>query len=108
MRYFHVTSSLNRASITAHGLDWDRMGAAPGIAGSPVPEQEGCFLGTDWDAEFFIRINNTDGPVDVWEVVEISDDELVTSPEGFSYLPRRIPASQLRLVRREVPAPERH
>lgn len=74
MPHFHVSSSHNRASIGAHGLDWDRMGAAPGIAGSPVPEQEGCFL--------------------------------VESPEGFRYVPRRIPASQVRLVREDVPAQE--
>ena len=29
---FHVTSSLNRESIQRHGLDWQRMSAAPGIA----------------------------------------------------------------------------
>ena len=43
-RLFHVTSSLNRESIQAHGLDWRRMGAARGIAGSSAPEQAGCFL----------------------------------------------------------------
>ena len=41
---FHVTSALNRDSILAHGLDWTRMGAAPGIAGSLTPEEEGMFL----------------------------------------------------------------
>jgi len=29
---FHVTSALNPDSILAHGLDWTRMGAAPGLA----------------------------------------------------------------------------
>ena len=42
--YWHVTSSRNRQSILEHGLDWRRMAFAPGVAGSPVPEQEGCFL----------------------------------------------------------------
>ena len=42
--YWHVTSSRNRQSILEHGLDWRRMAFAPGIAGSPVPEREGCFL----------------------------------------------------------------
>jgi hypothetical protein len=32
---YHVTSVRNRGSIRAHGLDWTRMGEAPGIAGSP-------------------------------------------------------------------------
>jgi hypothetical protein len=40
---FHVSSALNRASTMAHGLDWNRMGAAPGIAGSQSPEVEGVF-----------------------------------------------------------------
>jgi hypothetical protein len=31
VRAFHVTSSLNRASIIQHGLDWDRMGQAVGL-----------------------------------------------------------------------------
>ena len=44
---FHVTSALNRDSILAHGLDWTRMGAAPGIAGSLTPEEEGVFLCRD-------------------------------------------------------------
>jgi hypothetical protein len=36
---FHVTSELNRESIRTHGLDWSRMGAAHGIAGSPTRNQ---------------------------------------------------------------------
>ncbi len=59
-RLCHVTSALNRGSILAHGLDWTRMGAAPGIAGSLVPEKEGVFLCRDeFEADFFVRINNT-------------------------------------------------
>lgn len=46
-RFFHVTSVRNRTSIATNGLDWTRMDGAPGIAGSPVPEQEGCFLACD-------------------------------------------------------------
>jgi hypothetical protein len=37
-RFFHVTSARNRESILRHGLDWQFMGAAPGIAGSGGPE----------------------------------------------------------------------
>ncbi len=50
--HFHVSSARNRDSIRAHGLDWRLMGAAPGIAGSPVAEQEGVFLS---DSEFAPR-----------------------------------------------------
>ena len=37
---FHVTSAANRESIRSHGLDWTRMGAARGIAGSMTPALE--------------------------------------------------------------------
>jgi hypothetical protein len=61
--YLHVTSSRNRSSILRYGLDWTRMGAAPGIAGSGRPEVEGCFLCVDvLEDEWFIKMNNTGGP----------------------------------------------
>jgi hypothetical protein len=66
-RLFHVTSARNRESILAHGLDWTYMGAAPGIAGSSAPEEQGVFLClNEFDVDFFVRMNNTGGPVDVW------------------------------------------
>lgn len=56
---------LNRQSIAQHGLDWTRMSAAPGIAGSRRPEVEGIFVCRDEEeAEFFLQINNTGGPVE--------------------------------------------
>ncbi|CAM4144353.1 DarT domain-containing protein [Nocardia ninae] len=80
------------------------MGAARGIAGSDQPEQPGCFLAlNDFECEWFVRMNNTGGPVDVWEVHGIEDDDLVLSPEGHRYFPGVIAAAQLRLVRRDVP-----
>jgi hypothetical protein len=48
-------------------------------------------------------MNNTGGPVDVWEVHGIDEGDLVTSPEGFGYFPGVIVREQLRLVRRDVP-----
>jgi hypothetical protein len=65
--FLHVSSVLNRASIAKHGLDWTRMGPAQGIAGSSRPEVDGIFIcrGED-EARFFVRINNTGGPVDIW------------------------------------------
>jgi hypothetical protein len=101
-RYFHVTSSLNRGSIEANGLGWRLMAAAPGIAGSRAPEQEGCFLCLDdHEADWFVNMNNTGGPVDVWAVDGINDD-LVRSPEGHYYLPRVIARQQLTLVLRDI------
>lgn len=101
--WFHVTSVLNRASITKHGLDWTRMRTAPGIAGSQSPEQAGVFFSaTEFDAGFFVRLNAAGGPVDIWAVDDVDEARLVTSTEGFHYLPTAVPAHRLTLVRRDV------
>lgn len=98
-RMFHVSSVANRASILAHGLDWTRMGAAPGIAGSAAPEADGVFLCTDeFDAGFFVRINNTGGPVDLWAVDGIDERDLIESGSGFGYYPAPIPPGQVTLA----------
>ena len=99
----HVSSVLNRESIAKHGLDWTRMGAAPGIAGSSRPEVDGVFIcrGED-EARFFLRINNTGGPVDLWPVDGVDEELLTDNGSGFVYLPRRVPATRVRLVRSDV------
>jgi hypothetical protein len=103
--WFHVTSSRNRESILLHGLDWRYMSEASGIAGSVKPEQQGCFLcRDDGDVEFFVGMNNTAGPVDVWAVAGVDEESLLQSPEGFVFIPAPIPADRLKLVRRDVPA----
>ncbi|MEE4540352.1 hypothetical protein V2S66_00025 [Streptomyces sp. V4-01] len=101
--FFHVSSVLNRRSIARHGLDWTRMGAAPGIAGSARPEAEGVFLCRGEETEFFLRINNTGGPVDLWSVDGVDEELLLDNGSGFFYLPGRIPAARVRLVRSDVP-----
>jgi hypothetical protein len=74
VRYWHVSSSVNRASIERHGLDWRRMHAAGGIAAGadavPAPEMEAVFLcETLDDVEFFVAFGGHPA-VDVWEVDE--------------------------------------
>ncbi|MFC4034690.1 hypothetical protein ACFO3J_24935 [Streptomyces polygonati] len=102
--HFHVSSVLNRQSIARHGLDWTRMGAAPGIAGSRRPEVEGIFVCRGEEAaEFFLQINNTGGPVDLWSVDGIDEELLLDNGHGFVYLPGRIPAARVRLVRSDIP-----
>jgi hypothetical protein len=102
-RLHHVSSVRNRESILTFGLDWTRMGAAPGIAGSRRPEVEGIFLCLDQsEADWFVRLNNTGGPVDLWAVDGIDLDQLRTSPEGFSYLPSKIDRQHLLLVRQHL------
>lgn len=80
------------------------MAAAPRIASSRRPEQQGCFLALD-DSEvgWFVDMNNTGGPVDVWEVRGINVDDLVCSPEGHYYFPGLVPPEQLQLVQNDVP-----
>lgn len=114
-RLFHVSSSANRESILAHGLDWQRM-SARGIAGSDRPEQAGCFLcRDDWEVDWFVKMNNTGGPVDVWAVDGVDPRELVDSPQGHCYVGSPISAEHLTLIRRDIPpmrssnlAPEGH
>lgn len=80
------------------------MGAAPGIAGSRRPEVEGIFVCRgEEETEFFFRINNTDGPVDLWSVDGLDEGLLLDNGNGFVYLPGRIPPAQVRLVRSDVP-----
>jgi hypothetical protein len=80
------------------------MGAAPGIAGSPGPEQEGVFLCLDpGEADWFVRLNNTGGPVDVWAVDGIEMDSLRLSGEGHHFFPGKIGPQQVSLVRCDVP-----
>jgi hypothetical protein len=56
---FHVTAVANRESISRHGLDWHRMGAAPGIAGSAEPELAAVFVCDSREEADFYR----DGPL---------------------------------------------
>ncbi len=100
---FPVSSTANRDSILAHGLDWTRMGVAPGIACSPAPEVDGVFLcGDEFEAGFFIRINNTGGPVDVWIVTGIDESQLIDAGSGLSYYPAPIPAGQVALSQKAL------
>jgi hypothetical protein len=96
--WFHVSSRANRESIRAYGLDWSRMGAAPGIAGSRVPEAEGVFLCQEFYVGFFVGMNNTGGPVDVWAVSGMFEGQMIDNGSGFCYFPGRIPADQVTLT----------
>lgn len=105
---FHVTSSTNRQSIQRHGLDWRLMAGARGIAGSIGPEQQGCFLCREDEVDWFVDMNNTGGPVDVWAVSGVDEDSLVESPEGYEYEPNAIPPDRLRLVRSDIAPRDRN
>jgi hypothetical protein len=63
---FHVTSTANRDSIARHGLDCNRMGAAPGVARSLTPEIPGIFLQEQAEDDFFVQMART--ATDIWRV----------------------------------------
>jgi hypothetical protein len=76
------------------------MRDARGIAGSVQPEQEGCFLClNEWEVSWFVSMNSTGGPVDVWAVDGVDQSELVESPEGHCYVRSRIPPERVSLLR---------
>jgi hypothetical protein len=100
---FHVSSVLNRSSIQRHGLDSSRMGAAPGIAGSRRPEADGIFLCLDLSiVEWFIQLNNTGSPVDVWQVDGVDAEHLLDNGSGLHYLPGRIALDRITLLLQDV------
>lgn len=104
MPHFHVSSSLNRSSIATFGLDWTLMSAAPGIAGSRSPEAAGSFLiDNEFDADWFIQMNNTGGPVDLWQVDGVDASALLDNGNGYSYFPGRIARESLTLLRSDIP-----
>jgi hypothetical protein len=43
----------------------------------------------EWEVDWFVRMNNTGGPVDVWAVDRVDEAELMESPEGHHYSRRR-------------------
>ena len=105
--FFHVSSTRNRESIARHGLDWTRMGTAPGIAGSERPEAEDAFVCRgEFELSFFLRMNNTGGPVDVWGVDGVDEASLVDNGNGFVYVPGVVSPRRVRLVRPEAQAPD--
>lgn len=79
------------------------MKGVPGIAGNAAPDGEGVFLCEDEaEADFFVKMNNTDGPVDIWAVEGINLDDLQASLYGPYLLPYAVPPSRLTLVREDV------
>jgi hypothetical protein len=99
----HVSSSRNRLSILEHGLDWSRMGETRGIAGSNRPGEEGCFPCRDRDeADWFVAMNNTGGPVDIWAIDNVDASELVDAGSGYFYMPGIIPRDRITLTEQDL------
>jgi hypothetical protein len=101
---YHASSSANRASIGTHGLDWTRMGAAPGIAGSRRPEVPAVFLCDDREsAEWFIRMatDTTYQPIveaaDIWRV-DARGVWIESGPDGWWMAFQAFAADRVRLA----------
>jgi len=108
---FHVSSVLNRESIRVHGLDWERMAEARGLAGSGRPEVDGIFLAPDLGtARWIVRLNNTGGAVDIWSVDGVDPDDLLNFGNGYHHVPYRLGPHRVTLHERalvEQPPPPR-
>lgn len=62
-------------------------------------ELDGVFLCRDeFEAAWFVQMNNTSGPVDVWVVTSIKAQQLIDGGSGFDYFPGWIPPSQVALA----------
>jgi hypothetical protein len=75
------------------------MGAAPGIAGSRSPEEEGVFLAIDdWDVKWFAEMGLEAGheSVDVW-VVNLPDGLEPSDEADYPLLSRPIPPEAVSL-----------
>jgi hypothetical protein len=62
------------------------------------PEADGVFLCQEFHVGFFVRMNITGGPVDVWAVSGTFEDQMIDNGSGFFYFPSRIPATQVTLT----------
>jgi hypothetical protein len=102
-RLYHVTASVNRQSIQEHGLDWTRMGATSGIAGSMAPEQEGIFLARDKEEAAWFAAFQRVKPVDVWEVDMTGLEHPHEEVDGFLLYKGRIARERLELVDVRIP-----
>lgn len=101
---FHVTAVANRESISRQGLDWHRMGAAPGIAGSAEPELAAVFVCDSRDeADFFTAMARS--PSDVW-AVRAEGLWVENGPNGWQIITEPVGPDRLRLGACDVPPPD--
>jgi hypothetical protein len=103
---FHATATANRESIRRHGLDWRRMGAAPGIAGSTRPELPAVFVcDSREDVSFFLHMART--PADVW-TVDVGGLWIETGPDGWWIISQPIGPERLTLAEGDATHPAGH
>jgi hypothetical protein len=100
---YHVSPVGNRASIMEHGLDWRRMGPAPGLAsGRHVAEEPANYLARDLDeAGWFVSLCNHTEPVDIWEI-EATGLDLVLTGDGWVLSRELISPERLTLLEKDL------
>jgi hypothetical protein len=97
---FHVSPAANRNSIREHGLDWTRMGAAPGLAsGRHLPEEPLVYL--DEERGFSLWFRNHGQLMDVWEV-RADGLDLVRTGDGWIGSPKPIGPERLALLEKDL------
>jgi hypothetical protein len=100
--HFHATAVQNRESISQHGLDWNRMGSARGIAGSNGPELPAIFLcETLGEIPFFTGMSRV--ATDVW-AVRVDGLWIESGPDGWVVVAEPIGIERLRLAETDIPA----
>jgi hypothetical protein len=93
---FHVTAVANRSSILRYGLDWTRMGDAPGITGSRRFELPVIFAcDSREESESFMRIAKF--PSDIW-AIRVGGLWIENGPDGWWILAHSVEPSRLSVV----------
>ncbi len=100
---YHVSAAANRQSIAVHGLDWRRMGAAPGLAsGETAPEAPAIFLcGSIEQARWFAGFAEGRFPVDIWGI-HADGLQLAETEEGYLVTYRSVEPERLTLYEASV------
>ncbi len=110
-RAWHVSPSVNRASIQEHGLDWRRIGTSgialpPKETRAPEPEMDAVFLcGSLDDVEFFVGFGSHPA-VDVWKI-DTEGLAIEDGPDGWLLHRAPIAATRVSLVAADRDAHER-
>jgi hypothetical protein len=97
----HATAAANRESIYRHGLDWNRMGLAPGLAGSTSPELPAIFVCKDLDDVSFL-LHMAQVPTDIWSV-DVDGIWLENGPNGWQVISHPVAKERLTLLVRDIP-----
>jgi hypothetical protein len=97
----HATAAGNRSSIYRYGLDWNRMGRAPGLAGSTTPELPAIFVCADLrDMSYLLHMARV--PTDIWSV-DVDGLWLENGPTGWEVISHPIGRDRLDLLVRDIP-----